>query len=798
MSWYPPPQDPYAAAAAYGGYAPPPPPPQPAYYGYQAAPPPPQHQPYPHQQPHAYGRYDYAAYAGYAQAPPPPQAAPPPPQAPPHHHYYGYHHQQPSHSPAPPPVASPPPPQQPPLREGELRPPPDVGVDPNSFRRFFAQQLQGLTFNSKPIITALTLFAHEHLLRMSGVVAQCLDEHLRSCPPQHVLPTFYLLDSISKNIGPPYLALFGRFLERAFLQAYHGADASTRTKLEELLGTWKTGGADGGELFRAHDEPREGGKVQRGIEGALFGARGRGDGIVGKAVKDADMYNAGVQQVSHTATSTERSGVLYDVRRLLALRTEAPPASDPTAEANNQSQIVALKKLESLILNTQLTTEQVNQIRAQLKALTPAPAPVPSPSPAPPAPVAAVVEPAAAAASLTPQLLAPTAPSHAHGPAPSHAHGPSPSPAPVPAADSTPAPPAPSSLVGGIDLGLLSQLSASGALANLFAPSASPGPSAPPAVKLEDALAQAQGHGVGQVKAEEEKPQPLGQGPDKDEMARGWEDEILRLNVGLTNAEVAAPRPQAPSLLYLALALPCAQCGLRFFASASGKKKMDQHLDWHFKHKRRVREAAGRTAGRGWFTGEEAWYASDETTGEVAPSAGFSTSGQPTVGGTSSSAAAAAATIDRAALRKLKVPVPPASATGEDGGLGDKPCPVCQDKLKSEWSDDEEEWVWWNAVVVDGTLYHATCHAEATQAQQQRAAAASTTGTGTRALPSRESTPASAAAASRKRPAPAEEEVSGEQGDVKREEGVGAQQQGEGEPQLKRVKSEPGLGEGDE
>ena len=57
--------------------------------------------------------------------------------------------------------------------------------------------------------------------------------------------------------------------------------------------------------------------------------------------------------------------------------------------------------------------------------------------------------------------------------------------------------------------------------------------------------------------------------------------------------------------MYLALALPCAQCGLRFFASASGKKKMDQHLDWHFKHKRRVREAAGRTAGRGWFTGEE-------------------------------------------------------------------------------------------------------------------------------------------------------------------------------------------------
>jgi len=47
---------------------------------------------------------------------------------------------------------------------------------------------------------------------------------------------------------------------------------------------------------------------------------------------------------------------------------------------------------------------------------------------------------------------------------------------------------------------------------------------------------------------------------------------------------------------------------------------------------------------------------------------------------------------------KKKVSVPPA------GGLGDKPCPICQDKLKSEWSDEEEEWVWWNAVNVEGTV----------------------------------------------------------------------------------------------
>lgn len=61
-----------------------------------------------------------------------------------------------------------------------MRPPPDVAHDPNSFRRYFKLQLDHLTYNSKPVITSLTLFAHEHAIRMASVVAQCFDEHLRT------------------------------------------------------------------------------------------------------------------------------------------------------------------------------------------------------------------------------------------------------------------------------------------------------------------------------------------------------------------------------------------------------------------------------------------------------------------------------------------------------------------------------------------------------------------------------------------------------------------------------------------
>lgn len=116
------------------------------------------------------------------------------------------------------------------------------------------------------------------------------------CPPEHRLPAFYLLDSISKNIGPPYLLLFGRFIERAFLTTYHIVDSVTRKKLEELLGTWRTGGPDGGELFRLPEEGRNG-RVQHGIESTLFGSNGRGGGIGGGGrSRDAnENYMAGVR-----------------------------------------------------------------------------------------------------------------------------------------------------------------------------------------------------------------------------------------------------------------------------------------------------------------------------------------------------------------------------------------------------------------------------------------------------------------------------------------------------------------------
>lgn len=55
--------------------------------------------------------------------------------------------------------------------------------DPNAFAHMFKQHLSSLTFNSKPIITNLTVIAMENANSMANVVAQCLEEHIMMVSP---------------------------------------------------------------------------------------------------------------------------------------------------------------------------------------------------------------------------------------------------------------------------------------------------------------------------------------------------------------------------------------------------------------------------------------------------------------------------------------------------------------------------------------------------------------------------------------------------------------------------------------
>ena len=63
------------------------------------------------------------------------------------------------------------------------------------------------------------------------------------------LPAFYLLDAISKNVFDPYARHFTPVVVRLYLDTYEQVDQTTRSKMEEMLLTWRTGAPNGRELF---------------------------------------------------------------------------------------------------------------------------------------------------------------------------------------------------------------------------------------------------------------------------------------------------------------------------------------------------------------------------------------------------------------------------------------------------------------------------------------------------------------------------------------------------------------------
>ena len=536
-------------------------------------------------------------------------------------------------------------PQQPP----PPAPFPDNIRDPIAFHHMFSEQLATLTFNSKAIIQHLGYIAKVYANSpMSTIIAESIERQIQRVPAAIKLPPFYLLDSIAKNIGHPYISYFTNFIVRLFLDTYHHVDAPTRGKMEEMLVTWRTA-QYGRELF--------GSSAQVAIERGVWGSGAADEGVAGPS-KTKPSVNQVLLELDVTLSSKER---------MLA----ANPNDQETA-----SHIDVLVQLRSLVQSRTASDAELAAILTQLRSLAKTSAASPPPPPVPaPAPHYNYHQP-----SHQPSLQQAT---------PFYQKPASQAPTPVPPA------PAPS-----FDLAALLQSASASGTPTPPNPVEPPKQPAGPPIIPSDLLKNLISAGLLTLPASDQAPAPVAAPVNRDQSvvpgsSGEYDDIVLGLDVQLTTASIQRERPQMASILYNRLPLQCKQCAMRFPSGETGKKSMEDHLDLHFKQNRKASQNTGRGHSRSWFIARDDWIHGSRDAGESV---------------TTVKAQAAAAEERIAKLRELFVIVPP----GEEA----KPavCPICKEAIKSEYLEDDEEWVWRNAVNVKGQIFHATCHDEAGQA----------------------------------------------------------------------------------
>ncbi|KAI0347227.1 hypothetical protein BDW22DRAFT_1425283 [Trametopsis cervina] len=471
--------------------------------------------------------------------------------------------------------------------------------------------------------------------------------------PQTKLPSFYLLDAMSKNVFEPYARLFSPVVVRLFLDTYESVDQATRNKMEEMLGTWRTGAPNGRQLF--------GIVAQQAIEREIWG---------GQATQSVTQNRSGQAPISTAQVLSELEFVLGNKERALQINPYDKQA---------HSHIQVLQQLRKVVQGG-VHQEDLGQILTQLRTLSPN-----APSVAPVPPVVPVSQPYPSPAypyPPPPQQHIPT-PAASVYPMP-HAYPPAnhalPKAEPVDNTSLSSAQPAPVASTSSASVlpinvsSLFNKILQTGVLTS----SSSSTPT-----------------GAGATAKREDSIPPSGE----TELGKEYAASILALAPKLNSVDILKNRAPLGHLLYDALSNQCKQCGLRFTGEGSGKRKLEEHLDMHFQQNRKASQASGRGYSRSWFVSIDDWLNDG-----VVDIKGKRRAGGPR---TAAKAVAAEAAMHDAELRAMTVVVP---AGDEAKSMS---CPICKETLKTEFNEDDEEWVWRNAMMKDDRIYHATCHDEA-------------------------------------------------------------------------------------
>ncbi|WWC89316.1 uncharacterized protein L201_004237 [Kwoniella dendrophila CBS 6074] len=572
--------------------------------------------------------------------------------------------------------------------------PPPPQHDP--FRAYYADRLRQLTFNSRPIIQDLSMMAGQQRDQnnwegMNTVVQEIEEATLRALPTQK-LPLLYLIDSISKNIGPPYTThLLPPIIPRLYLRTYREVDGVTKSKMEEMINLWRTGGPNRSELY--------GPGVREQIERDIFGSSYNGipprGAAAGGLPPPGEVIGGGggfpsLQQVKNTVQG--------------ALDKKQREAASKAWDMATGQQVNALTGILNLLNSTNVSPQELVQIMEQVKSLGLAPGTsIPKAQPTQQSIIPSQPQPRIQPGyNGIPQTQPPSTPNWGNQPQPIIPPNPSLPPQPYlnarpPFAPNLPTPP---------QANLATPIPGSTTPIPISNPVVAPAIQIPAIANLpidvSKILSSLNKSGVvSQSRTPEPQVTPsTPQLPQKSNL-ESYEDIIINMNITLQNIDLNVPN----KLSFEHLPHRCKQCGMRF---ASDDQKFQAHMDWHFRRNRKERESAGRGAHRRWLPRAEEWINDTYSSNEAGPSTSTLPGSPGKTGG--------ATTISAERMLQLKqkwAKVP------QDTRKATSVCPVCKESFVKEWSEDEEEWIWKNALNINGTFYHATCRAEQLSAMRR-------------------------------------------------------------------------------
>ena len=566
-----------------------------------------------------------------------------------------------------------------------------------------------------------------------------------------------MLDSLAKNVGTPYTLYLGHNLYDTFMNAYVLVDSLIRKKLDEMLKTWKEpvpGSLDTRPVFpleksrqienalikartnalarqqvqarpmqtpphQFRNTPLQGQPVFRPPSQAPNPSLANGNGqyygttpvylfnMLGKTEELAN-HPQQIQQIPQYSQQVPLSP--FQTSQPQAAPYQPPPPSvdlyalrsDLTTkirehqsfvDANPYNQEIrtklkTLQDLESHLATKTLGSAQLQAVQEVVSKLPPLPQSYPQATPqtlhfppqantAPVPPTYTTPQPAAALPSATPlisnqlaEFLRQTASRQQPTPPPIKPALPySLSSISTPPLNNVTPVPAPSPATAASENPILAQLRASG----LLAPTGTPPSSLP---------------NLPQTRA------PVGRPSDPSNQNHVH----VHIDIKFTPASIRLSRPHLVRSLFDVRPNRCNTCGRRFTTDAAGKEKKARHLDWHFKTNTRLADAQKRGQSRSWYVDERDWIANREY--EDDEGAQDETTDAATNG--LSPRSAAAKTAKKEAF--VKVPADPT--------LRNLPCPICQEKFDSTWSDQEQEFIWRDAIKIGQKIYHDSCYRE--------------------------------------------------------------------------------------